>query len=368
MLFDESYDGGDDYPPFNFTMPDPFALVPYEEVIRETHTVKCVDDVGPRQFIPHVVCDRLCSDIFEIFSFDEEYRDAMVDMVKTMCVGVEMINESTLFGSSAPSSLDRLVAEARRQQGLRFLALMTAPFASLSSTAEPLSESVGIIQQQLSASAYYPFRLPHRLSRVDCRFLRESPEIRMLSSQMPFHIRSHTACPVGEIDFVEGSRVRELTDTALPESWTRHSLENARETSLSCFSPRTIGVIKAILLKHSRGNVSWVSVQQSVIALREFGRMRERSLFNRKRPLCSSVRVGLARLVLFLLADKHRGNRPKSAACLALMMRIGDGIGNVEFDEDDDLTSCFIGEKRRRVEAPKKQKSLEQSVIKTQKL
>lgn len=363
-MFDESIENEDDVPLFDFTMLDPFV---YEEpVVEQPVPQPVINFVGPQQFVPRVVCDRLCALICDIFSFDEEYRGAMWDMVETMRVGVEMINESTLFGSSAPSSLDRLLVEARRQQGLRFLAIMTAPFASLMSTAKPLLSSVPVIRHQLSLSVYYPFRLPHTLSLVDCAFLRESPEIRMLSSHMPFHVRAHTSRPVGEIDFVEGSRVRDLTDTALPESWTRHSLEDVRETSLACFSPRTIGVIRALLLKHSRGNVLWVSVQQSTVALREFGRMRERSLFNRKRPLCSSSRIGLARLVLFLLSDKHRSNREKSAACLGLMLRMGDGSGNVEFDEDDDLTSCFIGEKRRKTEVPKKKKSLEQSVIKTQ--
>lgn len=293
------------------------------------------------------------------------YLHAISDSITTMCAAVEMMNEATLLRRRANASCDNIVYHARRSQGEYMLRIMMAPFSALTDAhTEPLPQCVDVIKHQRCLSERYPFRLPHALPAESCNFLREHEWDSRVLVSLPPSIRAHTE-RVQRTSLSGPSVSRPLNDTALPSGWaSRAVLMCDSRSSTSGLSPTCTAVLSAMtgLLGQKQHPTS--VYKQGISALRLHHQSVSSSAFTRKRPIGSREHCGLARLSLFLMADRWRHSADHCCAALSLFSRIGTTPSDVDFEEAESAVECIVARKRRKVVSSAKPKILEQSVLK----
>lgn len=315
-------------------------------------------------FVPRNVLARLRVTIDACYQ-SPAFAYAMADAASTVCAAVEMMNEATLFSRVCTQPCDLLVYHARRKQAEHMLRVAMAPFSTLTDThTEPLPECVAVVRNQRGLSEKYPFRLPHTLDDECCAFLREctwgAPALKSLPRAIAAHAEARRSTSLSG-----PSVMRPLADTSLPTHWAnRARLMCDAGSDAWVYSPTCVGVMRSLLDQREIEQQSAGLLKQGISALRLHHDTSKSSAFARKRPLGSRHHVGLARLILFLLADKWRRRPDYCCAALVLFSRVGTTPTNVDFDDTESAVDCIVGRKRRKIiEAPKPKVS-EQSVLK----
>lgn len=328
-----------------------------ENVEKNTHTHAFEASL----YTPSSVCMRLRLVTYNLFAHDGHYGGAIRSMLDTCQRAMEIGNECRIFTHTHTSPEDLLIINARLQHVAQLLSVMTAPFGLLAPRPQVvLPAAANVIR--LCEAGDYPFKLPHPMPALTCDFLRVESSMRSLAAALPPTIQHHFV-PVNNSEALASSHSVVLSATALPREWIRRQqhetlIGGCRKTS---FSPTAIGLINTLMERTKP--VHPTTLKQISAGLCIYNKSHKRSGFVRKRTVGHVGGRGLPLLVLFLLMDVNRDKKSLRAVALSLFVRLLHTPRTDCFDIEDDMITCFIGQKRRKVVEMTPPKQSRQSVI-----